>query len=87
MPNVITPAIVFGMSDIILNILFAAALGFLGLGVQPPQAELGTMVADGRQLLLTHPNLTTFPGLAIVAVGIAFSIFGDGVADYLRPNK
>jgi peptide/nickel transport system permease protein len=87
MPNVVTPAIVFGMSDIILNILFAAALGFLGLGVQPPAAELGTMVADGRAMLLTQPNLTTFPGLAIVMVGIAFSILGDGLADYLRPNK
>lgn len=87
MPNVITPCIVFAMSDVILNILYVAALGFLGLGVQPPSPEVGTMIADGRKLILTHPNLTTFPGLAVVLIGIAFSVLGDGLADYLRPPQ
>jgi len=87
MPNVITPCIVFAMSDVILNILFVAALGFLGLGVQPPAPELGTMIADGRKLVLAYPNMTTFPGLAIVMIGIAFSVLGDGLADYLRPPQ
>ena len=85
MPNVITPAIVFAMSDVVLNILYVAALGFLGLGVQPPFPELGTMIANGRKFILTYPNLTTFPGLGIVSIGIAFSVLGDGLADYLRP--
>ncbi len=87
MPNVITPAIIFAMSDVVLNILFAAALGFLGLGIQPPSPELGAMIADGRKFMLSTPNLTTFPGLAIVFIGVAFSILGDGLADYLRPQS
>ena len=87
MPNVITPAIVFAMSDVILNILYASALGFVGLGVQPPSPELGAMIADGRKFVLNFPNLTTFPGLAIVAIGVAFSVLGDGLADYLRPAR
>ena len=87
MPNVITPCIVFAMSDVILNILYVAALGFLGLGIQPPDPEVGTMIAEGRKLILTHPNLTTFPGLAVVVIGIAFSVLGDGLADYLRPPQ
>ena len=86
MPNVLTPAIVFAMSDVILNILYVSALGFLGLGVQPPDPELGTMIADGRKFILNYPNLTTFPGLGVVAIGIAFSVLGDGLADYLRPS-
>ncbi|MCJ7623857.1 MAG: ABC transporter permease [Anaerolineaceae bacterium] len=87
MPNVITPCIVFAMSDVILNILYVAALGFLGLGIQPPSPEIGTMIADGRKLILTYPNLTTFPGMAIVIIGVAFSVLGDGLADYLRPPQ
>ncbi len=87
MPNVLTPAIIFAMSDVVLNILFASALGFLGLGIQPPSPELGAMIADGRKFMLTEPNLTTFPGLAVVLVGVAFSVLGDGLADYLRPQS
>lgn len=87
MPNVIMPAIIFAMSDVVLNILFAAALGFLGLGIQPPSPELGGMIAEGRKFMLTMPNLTTFPGLAVVCIGVAFSILGDGLADYLRPQS
>ncbi len=87
MPNVITPCIVFAMSDVILNILFVASLGFIGLGIQPPTPELGTMIADGRKFILGYPNLTTIPGLAVVFIGIAFSILGDGLADYLRPPQ
>jgi len=84
LPNVITPAIVFAMSDIISIILSTTALGFLGLGVQPPTAEWGTMIADGRGFITTAWWLITFPGLAVVVVGIAISFLGEGVVNLLR---
>jgi len=71
LPNVITPAIVFAMSDIVAIILSTAALGFLGLGVQPPTPEWGTMVAEGRGFITTSWWLITFPGLAVLVAGIA----------------
>jgi peptide/nickel transport system permease protein len=85
-PNVITPAIVFALSDVVLNILFAASLGFLGLGVQAPTPEWGTMVADGRSFLGRAPGMALYPGLAIVLTGVAFSFIGDGLTDYMRPG-
>jgi peptide/nickel transport system permease protein len=84
LPNVIAPAIVFSMSDFVLDIVAGASLGFFGLGVQPPQAEWGVMIADGRNFITTAPWLVFFPGLAIVVVGFFFSLLGDGLADYIR---
>ncbi len=86
LPNVISPAIVFAMSDVVWNVFAAGALGFLGLGVQPPLPELGVMIADGRKFILSYPYLAVFPGLAVGVVGVAFSLLGDGLADYLRPS-
>jgi peptide/nickel transport system permease protein len=86
MPNVITPAIVFSTIAVVGNILLVAALSFLGLGVQPPTPEIGSMIARGRQFILTHWNLIIFPGLAVGIIGIAFSALGDGLADFLRPE-
>jgi peptide/nickel transport system permease protein len=84
LPNVLAPALVFAMSDFILDILLGASLGFFGLGVQPPTAEWGTMIADGRDFLLTDPWLVLFPGVAIVLLGFFASLLGDGLADYIR---
>jgi peptide/nickel transport system permease protein len=84
LPNVVAPAIVFSMSDFVLDIVAGASLGFFGLGVQPPQAEWGVMIADGRDFITTAPWLVFFPGLAIVVVGFFFSLLGDGFADYIR---
>jgi peptide/nickel transport system permease protein len=84
LPNVIAPAIVFSMSDFVLDILAGAALGFFGLGVQPPNAEWGVMIADGRDFIMTSPWMVIFPGIAIVVTGFFFSLLGDGVADYIR---
>jgi peptide/nickel transport system permease protein len=84
LPNVIAPAIVFSMSDFVLDILTGASLGFLGLGVQPPNAEWGAMVADGRPFIITAPWLIFFPGAAIVVTGFFFSFLGEGIADYVR---
>ncbi len=86
LPNVMAPALVFAMSNVVLNILFAASLSFLGLGVQPPHPEWGTMIAEGRVFMLTSPNLTIFPGLAVVIAGLGFTLLGDGLLDYLRPG-
>jgi peptide/nickel transport system permease protein len=84
LPNVVAPALVFAMSDFVLDILAGASLGFFGLGVQPPQAEWGAMIADGKTFITTSPWLVFFPGLAIVIVGFFFSLLGDGLADYIR---
>jgi len=86
LPNTASAVIIFSMVDAIGNIGLAAALGFLGLGVQPPTPEWGTMISDGQNYILTAWWLTTLPGLAIVFVGVAFSLIGDGLADVLRPG-
>jgi peptide/nickel transport system permease protein len=82
-PNLLRPNLVFSMSDIVLNILTLAALSYLGLGVSPPTAEWGEMVAQGQKNLRTAWWLSTLPGLVIVLAGVGFSLIGDGLADLL----
>jgi peptide/nickel transport system permease protein len=86
LPNVITQAIVFSMSDIVLDILAIVTLGYLGLGVQPPTPDWGRMIADGQPYLTTHWELSTFPGIAVVIAALALSLLADGLADLLRPE-
>lgn len=86
LPNVISPAIIYATSDAVMNILAAASLGFLGLGVQPPTAEWGAMISEGRVYMLTNFGITLFPGIAIILTGIAFSLLGDGLTEALRPE-
>jgi len=86
LPNVITPTITFAMSDIVLCILSATALSFLGLGVQPPDPEWGQMITEGKTYLAQQWWMVTFPGLAIVLTGVGLSLLGDGLADHLRPK-
>jgi peptide/nickel transport system permease protein len=86
LPNVITQAIVYAMSDIVLSILAIVTLGYLGLGVPPPTADWGSMISDGESLLTTQWQLATFPGLVVVLVGLGLSLLGDGLADLLRPE-
>lgn len=86
LPNCIAPLIVqatLGFSDGILN---AAALGFLGLGAQPPTAEWGTMLADSRPFIESSPWLVTLPGLCILFVVLGFNLLGDGLRDALDPR-
>jgi peptide/nickel transport system permease protein len=86
LPNVLAPAIVFSMLDAVNNVGLGAALGFLGLGVQDPQAEWGKMISDSQNFLATNWWLPTIPGLAIVFFGLGLSLIGDGLADRLRPE-
>ncbi|MET3290003.1 UNVERIFIED_CONTAM: peptide/nickel transport system permease protein [Brevibacillus sp. OAP136] len=84
LPNVISSAIVFAMSDVVLCILLGASLSFLGLGVQPPAAEWGSMISEGRNYIINAWWIATFPGLAIVVTGLGFSLLGDGLAEKIE---
>jgi peptide/nickel transport system permease protein len=87
LPNVITQAFIYAMSDIVQDILAIVTLGYFGLGIPPPTADLGSMINDGQNFLSTHWQLTTIPGLAVVIVGLGLSLVGDGLADLLRPGQ
>jgi peptide/nickel transport system permease protein len=83
MPNLLRSNIVFSAADLVLNLLLLASLSYLGLGVQAPTAELGSMVAEGQRVLREAWWVTTLPGLVIVVLGVSFSMIGDGLADRL----
>ena len=84
LPNAIIPSITFWMTDMALVILLGSSLGYLGLGAQPPTAEWGVLIADGKNFMTTAWWMSIFPGLAIVATGLGFSLLGDGIAIRLR---
>ena len=83
LPNLLAPSIVFSMADVVLNILLASSLSFLGMGVQPPDPEWGAIVADGRDFLLQSWWISTLPGIAIIITGVGFSLIGDGLSRML----
>ena len=85
-PNVLAPIIVQSSLQMAIAILFAAGLGFLGLGARPPQPEWGLMLARGREYLAVAPHVATFPGLAIVLVVLGFNLVGDALRDALDPR-
>ena len=85
-PNTLAPVIVAATLGIGDTIVLEAGLSFLGLGVQPPTASWGTMVADGRDNLLGAWWISTFPGLAIVFIVLSFNLAGDGLRDALDPR-
>ena len=86
LPNCAAPLIVQASLGISAAILDAAALGFLGLGAQPPSPEWGTMLADAREFVLRAWWVVTFPGLAILITVLAFNLLGDGLRDALDPK-
>ncbi len=86
LPNCMAPLIVQATLGFSSAILDAAALGFLGMGAQPPTPEWGTMLADAREFILRAWWVVTFPGLAILIAVLAFNIMGDGLRDALDPK-
>ena len=86
LPNCAAPLIVQASLGVSTAILDAAALGFLGLGAQPPSPEWGTMLADAREFVLRAWWVVTFPGLMILVVVLAFNLVGDGLRDALDPK-
>lgn len=86
LPNVMVQSLVYATSGFVYCILLGSGLGFLGFGAQPPAPEWGVMIADGRVFLSQAPWISGFPGLTLAAVGGAFTLFGDGLADFLRPE-
>ncbi|MCR8549166.1 ABC transporter permease subunit [Salipiger sp. P9] len=86
LPNCLAPLIVQGTLSFSTAILDAAALGFLGLGAQPPTPEWGTMLADAREFILRAWWVVTFPGLAILITVLAINLCGDGLRDALDPR-
>jgi peptide/nickel transport system permease protein len=87
MPNVITSALVFATTDVMLYIVLVTSLSYLGLAARPPSPEWGAMITEGRTFMASAWWISLFPGLAVVVTGIAFSVFGDGLADALRVRR
>ena len=86
LPNCLAPLIVQAALGVSNAILEAAALGFLGLGAQPPTPEWGAMLADAREFIRSNPWIVTLPGLAILVSVVSINLFGDGLRDALDPK-
>jgi peptide/nickel transport system permease protein len=86
LPNTLSPLIVHTTTAVGGTILVATALSYIGFGVRPPTPEWGAMLTGGSQVVLAHPHIVLFPGLAIVITVLAVSIFGDGLRDALDPK-
>jgi peptide/nickel transport system permease protein len=86
LPNSLPPIIVYATLGMGTAVLQAAALGFLGLGAQPPQPEWGAMLSEGRQYIQIAPHVAAFPGAAILVLVLGFNLFGDGLRDILDPS-
>lgn len=86
LPNVISPVIVDATMGIGMTITMAAALSYIGLGVQPPTPEWGAMLADARTHILNYPYLIMFPGLVIALTVLAINLIGDGLRDAMDPK-
>lgn len=86
LPNAVTPALVYSMSDVVLTVQAVAALSFFGLGVQPPAPEWGLLIVESITYMREAPWMTIGPGLALIWIGIAFSLLGEGLSTALKPK-
>jgi peptide/nickel transport system permease protein len=86
LPNSLTPLIVYGTLGIASAVLDAAALSFIGLGAQPPQAEWGRMIGDAKDQIFSAPYLIFAPGVALSLTVLGFNVLGDGLRDALDPR-
>lgn len=86
LPNCLAPIIVQATAGVALAILTAAGLSFLGLGIQPPTPEWGSMLSSGRHYIRDNWNMTVFPGLCIAATIFSLNVLGDGLRDALDPK-
>jgi ABC-type dipeptide/oligopeptide/nickel transport system permease subunit len=86
LPNALSPVVVQATLGLGSTLLTAAGLGFLGLGVQAPTPEWGSMLGEGRQYLFNSPYLATLPGIAIFLTVLGFNLAGDGLRDALDPS-
>ena len=84
LPNVISSAVVFAASDVVMCMLTGASMSFLGLGVSPPTPEWGAILNEGRTFITFAWWETLFPGLFLAVSGVGFSLLGDGLTDFLR---
>lgn len=87
LPNIIGPILVTVVLDIGTMMMELSGLSFLGLGVQPPGAEWGSMINDGRSMLQISPWMVMAPGAAIFVTVMIFNLFGDALRDYLDPKQ
>jgi peptide/nickel transport system permease protein len=85
LPNITGPLLVFLTLNVGALIVETAGLSFIGLGAQPPTADLGTMLADGRQFMMTAPHVAAIPGVAVLVLVWGLNMIGDGLRDMLDP--
>jgi peptide/nickel transport system permease protein len=86
-PNVLSQAVIYAMSDIVMDIMAIVTLGYLGLGIAPPTPEWGSMILDGQEFITTQWQQATIPGLAVVVTSLGLSFLGDGLSDLLSPER
>ncbi|MDP3179185.1 MAG: ABC transporter permease subunit, partial [Spirochaetaceae bacterium] len=85
-PNAMGPIIVQATMSVSAMIINAAALSFLGMGIQPPRPEWGAMLADSSEYMIASPYLVIIPGMAILLAALSINLFGDGLRDALDPK-
>jgi len=86
-PNVLSQALIYATSDVVMDIMAIVTLGYLGLGIAPPTPEWGSMILDGQEFITTQWEQATIPGIAVVVTSLGLSLLGDGLADLLAPER